>query len=393
MKNVYLDNASTTKVDPEVLDAMLPYLSDRYGNPSSIHSLGHDAKEGVESSRDKIAASINARADEMVFTSGGTESNNFALKGIAFANKDKGKHIITSAVEHKCIVNSCKWLESQGFEITYLPVDGEGFVSAEELKNTVKKETVLFSVIHGNNEIGTIQNMEELGKICKDSDVYFHTDACQSYTKTELNVRKFNLDLVTLNAHKIHGPKGVGALYVKEGTKIDPWQHGGGQEFRKRGGTENVPGVVGFAKAAQLNSKKESISHTAKLRDKLIDGVLEIENVRLNGPHDEKRLCNNANFSFLEIEGEALGAHLEQEGVKTSTGSACSSNTLEKSHVLHAIGLNDEQINGSMRMSVSRFNTEEEVDYAIEKAGEAAKKLRRISPIKRVVNSVFGKGN
>lgn len=391
--DVYLDNAATTMVDPRVLEEMLPYLSDRYGNPSSVHQLGRVAREAVETARERIAKSIKARADEIVFTSGGTEANNLALKGIAFANKERGNHIITTAVEHKCVLNSCKWLETQGFRITYLSVDGEGFVNAEELENAITDKTILFSVIHGNNEIGTIQNLEELGKICRAHGIYFHTDACQSYTKAEIDVRKQNLHLVTLNAHKIHGPKGVGALYIREGTTIVPWQHGGGQEFKLRGGTENVPGIVGFAKAVEIASNKEYIAYMSKLRDRLIEGILEIEDSRLNGPKGERRLCNNANFSFRRIEGEALGALLGEDGIKTSTGSACASHTLEKSHVLKALGITDEEINGSVRMTISRFTKEEEVEYAIEKTKKAVKDLRRFSPFKRVVESVLGKSH
>lgn len=391
--DVYLDNAATTMVDPRVLEEMLPYLSDRYGNPSSVHQLGRVAREAVETARERIAKSIKARADEIVFTSGGTEANNLALKGIAFANKERGNHIITTAVEHKCVLNSCKWLETQGFRITYLSVDGEGFVNAEELENAITDKTILFSVIHGNNEIGTIQNLEELGKICRAHGIYFHTDACQSYTKAEIDVRRQNLHLVTLNAHKIHGPKGVGALYIREGTTIVPWQHGGGQEFKLRGGTENVPGIVGFAKAVEIASNKEYIAYMSKLRDRLIEGVLEIEDSRLNGPKGERRLCNNANFSFRRIEGEALGALLGEDGIKTSTGSACASHTLEKSHVLKALGITDEEINGSVRMTISRFTKEEEVEYAIEKTKKAVKDLRRFSPFKRVVESVLGKSH
>ncbi|MFH1222010.1 MAG: cysteine desulfurase family protein [Candidatus Micrarchaeota archaeon] len=391
-KIVYLDNAATTAVDPAVLQAMMPYFTERYGNASSIHSLGQDARVAVESARDRIARSLNARSDEIVFTSGGTESNNFAVKGIAFANRAKGNHIITTKVEHKCILNSCSWLETQGFQVSYLDIDREGFIDVEKLHELITEKTLLVSIIHGNNEIGTLQDMEAIGKVCKEHDVPLHTDACQSYTKTELNVKKQNLSLVTLNAHKIHGPKGVGALYVREGTQLTPWQHGGGQEFKLRGGTENVPGVVGFSKAVELALDKKHNVYVTKLRDRLIDGVLKIEDTQLNGPKGERRLCNNANFSFMRIEGEALGAMLEQDGVKTSTGSACASRSLERSHVLRALGLNDEQINGSIRMSVSRFNTEEEMDYAIAKIGEAAKNLRKISPFKKVMNSVFGKG-
>ncbi len=388
---VYVDNAATTMADPEVVEAMLPYFTKHYGNPSSIHSLGNEAKEAVEAGRDLIAASINSRADEIVFTSGGTEGNNLALKGVAFANRARGKHIITTKIEHKCILGSCEWLENEGFRITYLDVDRQGFVDLKQLERSIGKDTVLISVIHGQNEIGTIQNLKEIGKICGEHGVWLHTDACQSYTKTELDVRKYNVALATLNAHKLHGPKGVGALYIREDVNFVPWQHGGGQESKRRGGTENVPGIVGFAKAVRLASDKRHITQMVRLRDRLIEGILEIEDTRVNGPTGNARLCNNANFSFFGVEGEGLGMALEQEGVKTSTGSACSSRSLEKSHVLKAIGLSDGEINSSIRMSISRFTSEEEIDYAIQKTGEAVKKLRSISPIKKVLGSVFGK--
>lgn len=390
---VYMDNAATTMVDPVVLDEMLPYFTKHYGNPSSMHSLGIDAKEAIERSRDKIAASINSRADEIIFTSGGTEGNNFALKGVAFANRNKGKHIITTKIEHKCILNSCEWLEKEGFKITYLNVDNEGFVNLEQLENNIRKDTILVSIIHGQNEIGTIQNLKEIGRICADYGVLLHTDACQSYTKTELDAKKQNISLATLNAHKLHGPKGVGAIYVQEDVNFVPWQHGGGQEKNRRGGTENTPGIVGFAKAVEIALDKKNVEQMSRLRDRLINGILEIEDVKLNGPRGIKRLCNNTNFSFFGVEGEGLGMMLEQEGIKTSTGSACSSRSLEKSHVLKAIGLSDIDVNSSIRMSLSKFTTQEEVDYVIEKTRICVKKLRRISPIKKVLNYVFGKGN
>lgn len=390
---VYLDNAATTMVDAAVVEEMLPYFTKHYGNPSSVHSLGHEAKEAVETARDLIAASINSRADEIIFTSGGTEGNNLALKGVAFANRGKGKHIITTAIEHKCVLASCEWLEKEGFDVTYLRVDSEGFVDAGLLDESIRKDTILVSIIHGQNEIGTIQNLKELGRVCSEHGVWLHTDACQSYTKTALDVKKFNISLATLNAHKLHGPKGIGALYIREDVGFVPWQHGGGQESKRRGGTENVPGIVGFAKAVKLASDRKHIAHMAKLRDKLIDGVLEIDDTRLNGPRGNARLCNNANFSFFGVEGEGLGMALEQEGIKTSTGSACSSRSLEKSHVLKAIGLSDADINSSIRMSISRFTPEEDIDYAIQKTGDAVKKLRSFSPIRKVLGSVFGKSS
>ncbi len=386
---IYLDNGATTKIDPKVLKAMMPYLTDKYGNASSTHTFGQDSKNVLERARKVIAKSVNASSDEIIFTSGGTESNNFVVKGVAFANRERGNHIITTKVEHKCILNSCRWLEGQGFEITYLDVDREGFVNPEDLERAITKKTILVSVIHGNNETGTIQDLEALGKICRKHGVYFHTDACQSYTKTEIDVKKQNLDLITINSHKIHGPKGVGALYMRKGVKIIPWQHGGGHEFNLRGGTENIPGVVGFAEAVKLALDKKHVVYVTKLRDKLIDDVLEIPGVKLNGPEGDKRLCNNANFSFKGIEGEALGGYLDQKWISTSTGSACAARTLEPSHVLKAMGLTNEESNGSLRLTLSRFNTEEEIDYVLDVLPKVVKKLRRISPFDKLIDRVF----
>lgn len=390
---VYLDNGATTKVADEVLEAMKPYFREKYGNASSSHLLGREAKGALEEARGVIAKSIGARAEEIIFTSGGTESNNLALKGVAFANRDRGDHIITTKIEHKCVLNSCKWLEKEGFKVTYLNVGPEGFVSLEDIKRNISNKTTIISVIHGNNEIGTIQNLEEIGKVCRERGVYFHTDACQSFTKTELDVKKQNLDMMTLNGHKIHGPKGVGALYIKKGTKIIPWQHGGEHEYGIRSGTENIPGVVGFAKAAELAMNKKHVKHMTELRNKLIDNVLDIKGVRLNGPIGDKRLCNNANFSFRGIEGEAIGGYLDQKGICSSTGSACSEKLLEPSYVLKAIGLKDEEANGSLRLTLSRYTTKEEIDYTLKVLPGIAKKLRRISPFGKVMEYVLKKSN
>jgi len=380
MKRVYLDNGATTMLDPNVIKVMIPYFNIKYGNASSTHSFGEEAKEALERSRAIIAKSIKANPEEIVFTSGGTESNNFALKSIAFTNKGKGDHIIISKVEHKCIMNACKWLEKQGFNITYLNVDKDGFVNPDELDKAITDETILVSIIHGNNEVGTINNLKKLGEICKKHNVYFHTDACQSYTKTELNVKKQNIDLITLNAHKIHGPKGIGALYIRKGTNIKPWQNGGAHEFDMRAGTENIHGIVGFAEAVKIAMNKKYIGYMASLRNKLIKGVLEIPEVKLNGPTGNKRLCNNANFSFKGIEGEAIGGYLNNKGIASSTGSACSAKTLEPSYVLMAIGLSPEQANSSLRLTLSRFTTEEEIDYTLKVLPEIVKSLRKISP-------------
>jgi len=379
-KQIYFDNAATTKVDEKVLKEMFPYFTEDFGNASSQHDVGLKAKEALERSRRVISKAIKANPGELIFTSGGTEGNNLALKGLFFANYPKKNHIITTKIEHDSILQACKWLETQGAKITYLDVDKEGFVSLENIRKAITEKTFLFSIIHGNNEIGTIQDLEAIGKVCRERGVLFHTDACQSFTKVPINVEKQNLDLVTLNSHKIYGPKGVGALYIKAGTKIVPLLHGGGHENKLRSGTENVPGIVGFAKAVDIASEKD-VKKMEKLRDRLIDGLLKIENVTLNGPRGEKRLCNNVNVSFNNIEGEAIGGYLENEKIYTSTGSACMSHTLETSHVLKALGLSPLQSNSSLRISISKYTTEEEVDYFLSKIQGIVNKLRRFSPI------------
>lgn len=381
-KIIYLDNAATTKVDDEVMKTMIPYFTEKYGNASSVHFVGQEAKEGLEKSRKIIAKSIGAKTSEIIFTSGGTEANNFTLKGLFFWNKENntGKnHIITTKIEHDCVLNSCKWLEKQGAEITFLDVNSEGFIDLKELENAITDKTIVVSVIHGNNEIGTIQDLEAIGKICRKKKVLFHTDACQSYTKTLLDVDKQNLDLVTLNAHKIHGPKGVGALYIRDGVKIVPLFHGGGHERKLRSGTENVSGIVGFAKAVEIANKK-NVEKMTKLRDKIIDGILKIPNTKLNGPRI-KRLCNNVNVSFNNVEGESVGGYLENEGICTSTGSACASHSLETSHVLRALGLTPLQANSTIRISISKYTTEEEVDFVLSVLPKIVEKLRRMSPV------------
>ncbi len=380
MKQIYFDNAATTRVDDEVVKEMLPYFSEKYGNASSQHFKGQEAKESMEKARKIIAKSINAGAHEIIFTSGGTESNNLALKGLFFSNYPTKNHIITTKIEHDCILNTCKWLEKQGAKITYLDVDAEGFVSAKDIKNSITDKTIVVSVIHGNNEIGTIQDLEAIGKICKEKGILFHTDACQSYTKTILDVKKQNLDLVTLNSHKIHGPKGVGALYIKDGIKITALVHGGGHERKLRSGTENIPGIVGFAKAPQIIDKKD-IRRMSELREKIIREILKIPNTRLNGAKGDKRICNNINVSFMNIEGEAIGGYLENLGIYTSTGSACMSHSLEPSHVLRAIGLSHVESNSSLRISISKYTTQEEVDYFLKELPKIVEKLRRISPL------------
>lgn len=291
-ERIYLDNGATTKVDDEVLKAMLPFFGQEYGNSASLHSHGVVADEALKNSRNTIAESLNANNEEIIFTSGGTESNNFAIKGIAFLPKNRGKHIITTRIEHDCVLNTFKWLETQGFSVTYLNVDKEGLVNLDELEKAIRKDTILVSVIHANNEVGTIQDIDGIGKICKGKNVLFHTDACQSFTKVPIDVKKTNIDMVTINAHKIHGPKGVGALYIKKGTEIVPLLHGGGQEFKLRSGTSNISGIVGFAKATEvaIRDMNKNIKHMNKLRDKLIRELLKINNTHLNGAFGNKRL-------------------------------------------------------------------------------------------------------
>ena len=379
-KRVYFDNASTTKVDEKVVREMLPYFSEIFGNASSQHDIGIKAKDVLERSRRIIAKSIKANIGEIIFTSGGTEANNFALKGLFFSNYPQKNHIITTKIEHDSILNVCRWLETQGAKITYLDVDEEGFVDIEDIKKSITDKTFLVSIIHGNNEIGTIQDIEAIGKLCREKKVLFHTDACQSFTKVPINVGKQNLDLVTLNAHKIYGPKGVGALYIRDGIQITPFAHGGGHEKKLRSGTENIPGIVGFAKSVDISNEKD-VRRMTTLRDKLIEGLLKIENVKLNGPVGDKRLCNNVNVSFNNIEGEAIGGYLENERIYTSTGSACMSNTLQTSHVLKALGLSPLQSNSSLRISISKYTTEDDINYFLEKITKIVKKLRIISPL------------
>ncbi|MDO8516545.1 MAG: cysteine desulfurase family protein [Nanoarchaeota archaeon] len=379
MKTIYFDNASTTAVDDKVVKAMIPYFSEKYGNASSVHHIGFEAKEALEKSREIIAKSINAEPEEIYFTSGGTEANNFALKGIIFANPNK-KHIITTKIEHACVLNTCKWLEEQGIEVSYIEVDRNGFVNPRNIELLIRDNTALVSVIHGHNEIGTIQNIEEIGKICRKKGVYFHTDACQSYTKTDINVKKQNLDLVTLNSHKIHGPKGVGVLYIKKGVNISPLIHGGGHEKGLRSGTENISGIIGFAEAVKISDKKD-IEKMEKLRDYIIKEILKIPNTKLNGSL-ENRLCNNINISFSNIEGESIAGYLNNYGICVSTGSACSSHTLEPSYVLMAIGSSHLGANSSIRITISRYTTKKEIDFLLDKLNKVVKQLREISPFK-----------
>jgi len=377
MKNVYLDNGATTMVAERVAKEMKSMMTENYGNASSLHSLGENAHKEMEKAREIIAKKLNAKPSEIIFTSGGTESDNIAIRGIAYASK--GKHIITTKVEHPAVENTCKELEKEGYEVTYLSVDKEGFIDLNKLKDSIKEDTILVSVIHGNNEIGTLQDLEEIGKICKEKNIHFHSDAVQSFTKTDIDVKKANLTLLSLSAHKIHGPKGTGALFIKTGTKIKPIFHGGSHENKMRAGTENTPGIVGFGKAVEIANDKH-IKHMEKLRDKLIKELLKIPDTILNGPK-EKRLPNNVNIAFRYIEGESMLYHLDSKGISVSTGSACSSNSLAPSHVLIAIGLKPEIAHGSIRFTLSRYTTEEDIEYTIKNVKEVVENLRKISPL------------
>jgi cysteine desulfurase len=377
---VYLDNGATTRTDPEVAQAMMEFLTESYGNASSLHDFGQDAYKALENARSIIAKKINAEPEEIIFTSGGTESDNLAIKGVVYASKERGNHIITSRIEHPAVLNSCKELESEGFLVTYLDVDKEGFVDLKKLEASLTAKTVLVTLMHANNEIGTIEPVEEIGRICREHKVLFHTDAVQSFTKLNIDVKRMNIDILSASGHKIHGPKGVGVLYLKKGVKIHKMIDGGGQEHKLRAGTENISGAVGFAKAVQLANDSE-LERMRKLRDRLMDSLLQIEHTQLNGSR-EKRLCNNVNISFHFVEGEALLLSLNDQGIAVSTGSACSSKSLTPSHVLTAIGLRPEISHGSIRFTLSRYTTEQEIDYTIAAVKMAVEKLRQFSPLR-----------
>jgi cysteine desulfurase len=361
---------------------MKPYYSEIFGNPSSIHSFGQEARASVESARERVAKLINAKPGEVVFTSGGTESDNFALKGVAFANRKKGNHIITTPIEHHAIIETCEWLKKEGFEITLLPVDEYGMVNPADVAKAITAKTVLVSVMHANNEIGTIEPIEEIGKITKEKGVYFHTDAVQTAGAIPIDVDKLNVDLLSMSAHKLYGPKGVGALYIRKGTKMTPFMHGGGQEKNRRGSTENVPGIVGFGKAAELAALEmpQRTAHLIPLRDKLIKGLSNIGHIYYNG-HPEKRLPNNVSFCFKYVEGESMLLNLDMEGIAVSTGSACSSATLEPSHVLLSIGRPHEIAHGSIRFTLGRLTTNEDVDHVLDVFPKIVAKLRNMSPL------------
>lgn len=379
----YFDHAATTAVREEVLKEMLPYFSINFGNASSIYSIGRKSKKAIEDARKKVADAFNAHTKEIYFTSCGSESDNLAIKGVAFANKNKGNHIITTKIEHPAVLHTCKALEKEGFNVTYLNVDEDGIISIKDLENAITEKTILISVMFANNEIGSIQPIEEIGKIARAKNIYFHTDAVQAVGNIKIDVNKLNIDLMSLSAHKFYGPKGVGALYVRTGVKFDKIQDGGHQEKDKRAGTENVAGIVGIGKAIELAYKniEDYNKKLTELRDYYISQVEEkIPHVKLNG-HRTKRLSGNANISFKFIEGESLLLNLDMKGICASSGSACTSGSLDPSHVLVAIGLPHEIAHGSLRVTLGLENTKEDVDYLVESLVEIVTKLRDMSPL------------
>lgn len=379
---IYLDNAASTQIHEDVLDSMLPYLKEQYGNPSSIHRYGRLAHKAIEKARKQIASLINAEPSEILITSGGTESNNTALMGISM--KTPSRQIITSSIEHDAILEPCKKLTQNGFEVLYLPVDKFGMVDSSELKNFISEKTCLVSVMFGNNEVGTIQPITELTKICHEHKIPFHTDAVQVVGKIPIDVKELDIDLLSISSHKLYGPKGIGALYIKKGIDINPVILGGGQENGLRSGTENVPNIVGFGKACEIakNNLQENVSHMKKLRDSLVANVLnEIPEVTLNG-HPKSRLPNNAHFTFLGVNGEDLIIKLDEYSIAASTGSACSVNTQKASHVLQAMGFSHEQITGSLRLTVGIFNEQKEIDQTVSVLKKVVKELRTVSPFK-----------
>ena len=383
MRRIYLDYAATTPTHPLVLKAMLPWFTDGFGNPSSIHSFGQETKEAIEEAREKVARLIGAKSDEIVFTGSGTEADNFAIKGVAYAKEHEGKHIITTAIEHHAVIEPCKFLEKRGFKVTYLSVDKDGLVDLGELKKAMTNETILISVMHANNEIGTIEPIQEIARIAKDREICFHTDAVQTVGHLPVDVDELKVDLVSISAHKFCGPKGVGALYIRKGTRIVPFMHGGEQEHGRRASTQNVPGIVGFGRACQLAQQEmgQEKERLETLRDKLINGILNrIDQVHLNG-HPTQRLPNNVNISLEFVEGESILLNLDLVGIAASTGSACSSSVLEASHVLLALGLPHESAHSSLRLSLGQETTEKDVDYVLEKLPQIVKKLRAMSPL------------
>ena len=386
MNKIFLDNSSTTRVDDRVIKAMLPYYSKIYGNASSIHAFGREAAHALNQGRNQVAQLLNAEENEIIFTAGGTEADNMAIKGTAYLNKQKrntkGPHIITTTIEHPAVIEACKHLELQGFKVAYLPVDQHGLVAPETLKTTIGPNTFLVSIMYANNEIGTIEPIKELVNITHEQDILFHTDAIQAVIKVPIDLKKLPIDFLALSSHKIYGPKGIGALFIRKGRKIEPLIHGGGHEGGLRSTTYNIPGIVGLGTACEIARKNmdTEINHMKKIRDMLINNLATIEESHLNG-HPTQRLVNNAHFRFTGIEGESLLLSLDDKGIAAATGSACSSKKLHASHVLTAIGLDAIESQGSIRLSVGRFNTENEIKYTLEQFPKIVDKLRQLSPL------------
>lgn len=382
-KTVYMDYAATTYVKPEVLEEMMPYFTEKFGNPSSFYSISRHTYAAIDSAREKVAKALNAQRSEIYFTNGGSESDNWAIKGVALANRKKGNHIITTKIEHHAILHACEYLEKKGFEVTYLDVDKEGFINLSELNDAIKDTTILVSVMFANNEIGTIQKIKEIGTLCREKKVIFHTDAVQAIGNVHIDVKEMNIDLLSLAAHKFYGPKGVGALYIRKGVRIDNLVHGGSQERARRAGTENIPGIVGLGKAIELATENldEHVAKVKVLRDKLINGLLEIPYTMINGPLGDHRLPGNCNVCFEFIEGEGILLSLDFDGICASSGSACTSGSLDPSHVLLAIGRPHEIAHGSLRLTIGDGTTEEEVDYVLECVPKIIERLRKISPL------------
>lgn len=383
MGKIYLDYAATTPMHPDVVEAMKNYFSEEFGNPSSLHSLGREAKKAVEEVRCEVAHALRAKPEEIIFTSGGTESDNCAIKGVAYAMKNKGNHIITSKIEHHAILEPCHFLQKNGFDVTFLPVDEYGFVDPDDVKRAITDKTILVSIMYANNEIGTIEPIKEISNVCKEKGVYFHTDAVQAFGSLDTHVDHLGVDLLSLSAHKFYGPKGVGVLYIRKGTRIEPFMHGGGQEWNRRASTHNVPGIVGLGKAVELAVKEKDtrVRHYRALRDKLIALILDtIEDTRLNG-HPERRLPNNCHVIIKYVEGESILLKLDTVGIEAATGSACSSGSLEPSHVLLAIGISPVDAHGSLRLTVGRLTTENDIEYVGRYLPDIVAELRKISAL------------
>lgn len=383
MRNVYMDYSATTYVKLEVLEEMMPYFTEKFGNPSSFYGISRETKRAIDKAREQVASTLKCLPEEIYFTGGGSEADNWAIKGIATAHRKKGNHIITTKIEHHALLHSCEFLEKFGYEVTYLDVDKEGFINLEELRNAITDRTILVSIMFANNEIGTIQPIKEIGEICREKKVLFHTDAVQAVGNVPIDVKEMNIDLLSLAGHKVYGPKGIGALYIRKGVRIDNLIHGGAQERNRRAGTENIASIVGIGKAMEIaeNNLKEHTEKLTKLRDRLIDGLLKIPYTTLNGPRGEKRLPGNVNVRFQFIEGESILLSLDFKGVCASSGSACTSGSLDPSHVLLSIGVPHELAHGSLRLTLGEDSTEEDVDYVIEVLPPIIQRLRDMSPL------------